>query len=401
MSSRIHLFSVLTLLGTATLMVAQTPVYRRPVQEEKRSTVGFSTRMLLGVSLELHNLGDVGFPVTGADPTGDRQTFEFANGQVAARIVGEDAEGNPIFADNTSYFRFSLDGGTAVIETIDTSFNSDQLAVTAFTLESYRSQSRGASAEATAASNYGWEVTYGYQFGTSEDRFRWGFMAGFSIGNLDFDLKDHTVVGDAYVRRFTFTPNTPILLPDGVNLNGSWGSAEDSGKYVISTEEFSQFPTEENANTGGVRYEDYDADQTYGPVDTKVAVNFEYDGIMAMLRIGPTADLRLIDELHLELSAGLVGVYLGSRITLTQALLNLPTSTIDPDDTYKETRNDYLFGYFAEGLLRYQMTPRVGFFSSMMYMNVSTPKDTVVGTVPYDLALTSPVFATAGMRLTF
>jgi hypothetical protein len=392
MPTRIASLALLALTLGAPLLEAQRPIYRQARVEEQNSRVGFSARVMLGVDLSLSNLGSVSYPELspGLEREG-RTGYQFSDGALLVDIVGYDANNNPILADATANFQFAYENAT--IARVPTSFDQHQDAIVDFSLSRYRSASFGATGEADGESNYGWEITYQYEFGKSTDRLRFGFIGGVAINNLDFSYAG-TVQGDAFVQSFVLRPNRPIILGPNDNRTGFWSSGQDDG-YEIDLDEN---PIDLNAPDD--RFLDYGNDGL-APVIAEVASNFDYDGILAMLRLGPSVNLRIIDHVHAELSAGLVGVYLNSRIRLDQVLLNLPTLPSDPGDVFEQDRSDYLLGYFAEGLLRYQMTPRVGFYGSLMYLKVQDLGNTTIGDVHYDLSLQSPMFATAGMRLVF
>lgn len=393
MSVRISLLSLAVLLGSSSAVLAQRPVFRRTADEDKRSTVGFSARMLFGVNMDLSNLGTVTYPtLDDEDHVEGQAEYLFSDGQLIIDTI-TDAEGNVVPVDATSRFAFLYDNATIITD--PTSFNSDQMVITDFSLSRYSSVSTGAVGAADDATNYGWEITYGYQFGKPDHRMRFGFMGGFAVNNLDFRYAD-TVYGEAWKQTFTFTPTSPIYIGDNADLTGSWNSAEDGGPEIDFTNPSNLI----DFDAPDERYYQW-IDGEYTAVDSEVAAAFDYDGILAMVRVGPTVSMRVIDNLNVELSAGIVGVYLSSRITLSQTIVNLPTTSIDPEDTFTETRDDFLIGFFGEGSLRYQVTPRVGLYSSLMYMKVQDLKNTTIGDVDFDLSLQSPMFATAGLRLTF
>ncbi len=370
-------------LGPAVLE-AQRPVYRRLPPDQQKTTISFSARMLFGVQLDLANLGEVGYPTVDPQLIPEGQVaYVFNNGQI---LFDPDA-------DFTSDFSFAWEN--AHLEDSPTALDPNRQVATGFDVSRFRSQSTGATGSADPDSSYGWEVSYQYQWGKRTDRFRFGYLAGFAVNNLDFGYQN-TVTGRGIFQsitidlpdgqEITYVPGESIYIGDpesgyylepGVSFPGDLGDLEEflSGYWDWSTGEFIE-------------------------TDSRVATNLSYDGIMAMVRLGPTFSWRIIKDLNLDLSAGVLGMYLNSKITLQQALINLPTSNNYVDRAQVET-SDYLLGVFGEGSLRYQMTDRVGFYTGLMYFKTQDVKSKQIGTAEYELGLDTPLIGTAGMRVAF
>jgi hypothetical protein len=392
MSKRISIIALLLTFLVGQHAWGQRPIYRRSPIEEKKSRIGFAMRTLIGVDLELRDLGTVGFP-TPQNPSqlGDLEgkELEFFND---GYIVYDPA------ADETMEFAFAWANASTYSDPL--SFNQEDLLTNGFTLNRFQTTTTGSGATADNTSQYGWEFFYDYKWGKAEDRFRLGFRVGMGLQNLDY----------SYIGTVDAMRNQQVLvvsIPDGTLSNpitfvqadpGNDGGSgalfyvgrEDSGAAAIINPAMIDF-------TQGVL--------TEGTIQ-EVDAAFDYDGVMALLRIGPTLDLKIFEDLHLELSAGIAGAYLFSRINLSQRFdfsLRLPvvTSTQVAPDNFFEERTELLVGFFAEGLLRYQITPRVGFFSSMMYLSLPDVDDPTIGTAQYNLSLSSPILASAGLLLSF
>lgn len=371
MSRRIHFLFLLATLAASTAAWAQRPVYRRAPTEEQHSKVGFSTRILFGAKMTMSNLGSVDYrPTTVADD--GTITYEFSDGSVTF---------NPNEQDYAQDFKFDAD----TFDYAPTGLNGNQQLITEFTLTNYRSESDGANVEADASGHYGWEVTYEYQWGKSTDRVRFGFIAGWALQNLDFNY-------------FGTDPYT--IYEKEVAFSTEDGSLTKAIVYDPTASTY----TIAGGNGAEIDFTlvDFDPPEHFfeGDAEGTVDSDLSYNGVMAMFRIGPTIDLRIVRNLNLELSAGLLGIYLYSRMDKAETLYNIPTLKTYTE-SFQEEESDFLYGYFAEGMLRYQMTPRVGFFGSMMYFKVQDVGDMKIGEVTYNLTLNSPVLASAGMLLTF
>ena len=392
MSKRIYIIALLTAFVAGQEAWAQRPVYRRAPTEEKHSRVGFSMRTLFGVDMQLKELGTVGFPAPAnlslfGDLDGKELEF-FNDGYI---IYNPD---NPYTAE----FKFAWANAHVVPD--PTAFDQNRFVGTGFTLNRFQTTTTGVSAMAENTSKYGWEIFYDYQWGKSTDRIRYGIRAAIGFQNLDFTYQG-TVEAMRNQQVFVISVANGLLsnaityVPAEPGNDGSTGPV-----FYVGTEDGG---AADILDPGSIDF--MQGIISEGTVQD-VNVAFNYDGVMAILRFGPTIDLKLIDDLHLELSAGVVGAYLNSRIGVAQRFdlsLTLPISvdTVIAPDEYFEDRSEFLVGFFAEGLLRYQLTPRVGFFGSMMYLNLPELKDPVIGTVTYDLTLSSPIMASAGMVLTF
>lgn len=381
-SSYLLVFAALAALPLA--VQAQRPVFRQLPPEHQKSTISFGARMLTGVQLDLSNLGEVDYPSVDPSQIPEGQVvFAFHNGQ-----INFDPD-----ADSTSAFSFLWENAHLVDS--PTATNPDRQLATGFDMSRYRSQSTGAGASADPESAYGWEVTYNYQWGKASDRFRFGYLAGFAINNLDFQY-NNTVSGRGIYQSIT------IQLPDGQEIAYVPGESiyigdPKGGSYIRPGIDFPD-------NLEGLEeflsgYWDWSTGE-FVETESQVATSLDYDGIMAMLRFGPTFSWRIVRDLNLDLSAGILGMYLNSRVSLQQALVNLPTSNDYIDRTQVEA-SDYLLGFYGEGALRYQMTDRVGFYTSLMYFQTQKVENKDLGTASYDLSLDSPLIGTAGMRVAF
>ncbi|MFP4283886.1 MAG: hypothetical protein ACLFR7_04600 [Opitutales bacterium] len=385
----------LLLLGLAHETFAQRPVFRRQQPDEKRSNVTFSTRILFGVDMELSRLGEVGFPTFNTVDEETGQTiYRYNDGYVA---VEEGATG-------TSNVQFlwananRVPREVAVQERGGLSNPSDpyEPVATEFTLSRFRSESMGATATADSEANYGWEVGYQYQWGKSSDRIRFGLMGGLAFNNLDFTYSGNAT-GALFQELETFRFETFLVRPkpdasgqvESVYQGGDGGAEIIVGGIGDNTEEVRVIVRTASGET---------IEST-----TDVAVAADFDGVLAMLRLGPTMSWRAFDNLQLELSAGVIGSYLSSVITTSQTY-SLPLDPGLPSNIASRGQaevDDFLYGFYAEGLLRYQFTSRVGFYGSMMYVKMQDLEDSVVGSVEYDLSLQSPLIGAAGLRVTF
>ena len=387
---RSSLFPLALLLPVVlgSVLSAQRPVFRPTASQETRHSWTFSGRVLFGVDATLSNLGAIDYPApTAAQDEAGFTEYLFQNGAV---IVADGA-------DVTSEFAFSM---TSTVDTpifvadSPTTLDPDRQTVEAFTLARYRTDSLGSTALAEGSGNYGWEVAYNYEFGKRTDRIRFGIMAGFAINNLDFEFSDIISATGLVQQIMVNVSGLGIVYREG----GVYSGDRLDGPSIVyepgsATDDVTEFEEREtgyiDAGTG-----------LFVPTEAEVGSNFSYDGILGMMRVGPTVSLSVTEDLKMDLSAGVVGVFINSRVTLNQTLLNLPTVNNFSSETAVE-ESDYLFGIFGEGAVRYQMTDRVGLYSSVMYLKMQELDNTTVGNVDYDLSLETPVFATAGLRLSF
>ncbi len=373
------LFSAIILLGLTlgpSFALAQPQYfYRRPDPKEPKSRISFSGQVLFGIETEVQNLGNIGYPTTG----GDSDVLLFNDGYVAPHPGGGEA---------TSDYGFEMDNAR---------YDADGY-VTSFDLTRYRSESLGTTAAADLSSAYGWEVAYDYQWGTRTDRFRLGIRAGISLNNLDF-ASTSTVDGRLIFQRATFD------VPDGTISHEEGGSYQGSGSGGSPAIDID--PAQDL--TGGAGEQEVVEPVWNGEdvvVPSRVNSIFTLDGLLANLRVGPTLAMQLAWGFDLELSAGLMGVYYTSDITMRERLLNLPTNeTIFAEANAQEfesgTEGEFLFGVYGEGLLRYRATERVSLYSSLLYMSVQDPSSRALDSVDYQISFETPVIATGGLSVQF
>lgn len=359
-------------LGSSLAVAQPQYFYRRPVAKEPKSRISFSGQVLFGVDANINNLGNIAFP--GIED--DSGVLIFNDGYIRPNAEG---------GDLTTEFQFDMDNAR---------YDANGY-VTSFDLTRYRSASIGTSAQADLSSAYGWEIAYDYQFGTYTDRFRLGLRAGFSINKLDFS-SNTTVDGRLIMQQ------TTVDVPDGAisyEEGGSYQGPPDGGGPAIDPATDLTEGDEQDVVEPVWNGEDI-------VVPSRVNSVFTVEGLLANLRIGPTLAMRLFWDIHAELSAGIMGVYYTSEVTMREHLLNLPTNeTVLANTNAREfdsgTDGEFLLGFYGEGLLRYQATQRVSLYSSLIYMSLDDPDSTALDDVDYQLSFEAPMIATAGVAVRF
>lgn len=365
--------TLLTLTLGPSLAVAQPEFfYRRPEAREQKSRVSFSGQVLFGVDANINNLGNIAFPDAGGDPN----VLLYNDGYIAL---------NPNGGPETGNFQFDMDNAR---------YDGDGY-VTEFDLTRYRSETIGTSAEADLSSAYGWEIAYDYQFGTQTDRLRLGFRAGFSINKLEFS-SNSTVEGRLIVQKATVqVPGGSISYEEGGQYQGSGAGG---GPTIDPSEDLTQGPEEEVVEPV------WNGEDIVVP--SQVNSLFTVNGLLANARLGPTLSMRLFWDIYAELSAGLMGVYYTSEITMRERLLNLPTNeslfaNTNAEEFETGTDGEFLLGFYGEGLLRYQATERVSLYGSLIYMSLDDPKSDALQEVDYQISFETPMLATAGVAIRF
>lgn len=340
--------------------------------------------MLFGVTARIENLGNIGYP-----ESEDGNTLLFDDGFITLPTDPD--------ADSTSLFGFSMENAK---------YNIDG-DVTSFELNRYRSESTGQSIEQDIDGSHGWEVTYDYFWGSRKDRWRLGVRAGFAINDLDFDSS--TVVhGRLLVQTARINLGPGISYSPGGGYDGRNGEGGPSVKVPNADEA-------EGINSGE-GYMDPSTDLTVDAehdyveyiyqtgeeqvVASTVNTVFQSNGVMAMARVGPILSLRLAYGFQVEVSAGLLGLYYSSEISMYE-VLTLPVTGGRRAETVFASESDVLWGYYAEGLLRYSLTDRVSFYTGMMYFDLQNQPKADISESRYLVTFDTPVIASAGVSVFF
>lgn len=388
---RLTLFSLLLSFLSAAIAQAQRPVYRPSAAKEKHWTVRFSGSNLFGVSMSLKDLGTVNFTGSVVNQDGSI-SYVFNDGLITV------ADGLTTTAD--FIFAWDEQAGNLTNGTDPFGHKTGQQ-LDAFTLSRYGASSLDAVIEADSAGGSGWEIGYKYEFGKSKKRLRWGILGSFGIYNLDFSSLS-TVNSQLLVDRQTFTTSQTI----DYDANQPFYTGSPDGAIRINA---SQLVSDYDSAVGQLYT--YTDPVTGEDVIASVPVNvdFEYDGVVGVMRLGPTLSLRLIDELYVELSGGVAAVYLDALVSRTSTIgINLPY--IDGagnalfgglTTTDIEEHSDAFFGYYVEGLLRYQLSPRVGFHASVIQMGFGDQEEVQIGNSTYALDISAPTIGSAGVSIIF
>lgn len=377
------LFTLLASLSIATVAEAQRPVYRPAAVQEKRWTARFSAGALFGVNMTLKDVGTLGFNDAFSDGNGTT-TYLFNDGVV---IV-------PAGQTTTTRFSFiwpELEAGT------DLFGNATGPSLDEFTLSRYGAVSLGAELEADDADHTGWEFSYKYEFGKSKQRIRFGIVGGLGLYNLDFSANT-SVNSGLLIDSHTFSVSPSIQYDPSVP--GFTGSS--LGPETIDV----TFLPDDFASPSDIPVTIVDpitGETIIAEVPADIA--FEYSGVVAMARLGPSISVRLISQLYFEISAGVALAYQDARVTNTVSIGDaLPIANLgfaSSSRTTSEEHNDTLVGYYIEGLLRYQLTPRIGFHASMMQMSFDEQAPVAIGDSTYELDLSTPSIGSAGISIIF
>lgn len=362
---------------TPTLLLGQSIYdFRRPTPVEPRSRISFSGQMLSGITARIQDLGTINYYVS------DSAAEDVYNDGFIIRSTDSEAQ-------TTSQFAFSMDNVT------ETEVTSGGEFVREFQLNRYRSESLGESAEKSINGSYGWEVTYDYFWGSRKDRWRLALRMGFAVSNLDFDNVS-SVNG-----RFLVTTTTVKVGSGLISYvpGGSYNGGENEGDPSIDPENDLTTSPEHDV----VEYVWNEDDRI---VSAEVDTVFQSNGVLASARIGPLLALRLAYGFDVELSAGLLGVYYSTEISMYETLANLPlVSGIDSTSFGTETvfadESDFLYGFYAEGILRYNVTERVSFYGGMMYFSLQNPPESKVSDSTFAIEFETPVIASAGLSVFF
>tara|TARA_B110000438_G_scaffold231643_1_gene227047 strand:+ start:5413 stop:6576 length:1164 start_codon:yes stop_codon:yes gene_type:complete len=382
------LFTLLASLSIATIAEAQRPVYRPAVAQEKRWTTRFNASALFGVSMKLKNLGSVRFTGSELNPDDGSTTYFYNDGFITV----------PAGQTTTTEFVFSWDEQTGnLVSSVDPFGRKSGQSLDEFTLNRYSAVSLGAELELEESANTGWEIAYKYEFGHAKKRIRFGIVAGLGIYNLDFDAIT-TVNSELRIDSQNFGVSQPIDLGAALPFN----SSSSLGPVRVDVGMLAN--TYESATGQTYSYID---PTTGNPVvaEVPVDVEFEYNGAVAMARLGPSVSVRLIDELYFELSGGVALAYLDARVSETKTINDgLPIEFrqfADFSQTTSVKENETLIGYYIEGLLRYQLTPSVGFHASMIQLGFGDLDPVTIEDSIYELDISSPAIGSAGVSIIF
>lgn len=346
------------------------PGYRDGRLLNSHSRVIFQARTIFGLEAKFKNLGEITYP-SDLDADGDGEIVEFVFNDGYINLSEDESTFSSDFAFDMENANVGSDG---IVES--------------FTLNRYRtSPSNEVFSESPSTTAAGWEVAYQYEWGTRQDRLRYGFIAGFAVNDLNFTT-NQVVNGSFYVQTAQVNLNGPeITYVDGdVYRGASDGPSIDLASDVNFNSETEELVVQDIWGQGAV------------VVPSEVASWVDHDGILANLRMGPLLSYQIINRLHLQASAGLNFSYYNSNVSVRETLFDLIGAS---DYTVFKNHDsvDWLVGYYLEAAAYYYLNDRTAAYGSVQMFSMNSPSSDSVEGVDYEVNLKSSFVFSLGVKL--
>lgn len=357
--------------------------YRRPIEPDRRSEFSVNLRYTSPVDISFSNLGAITAPSNFA---GDRGPGFYANdGHVAADgSYLLDDDGNLIPDGEGGFLQvdgLGLRGPGLKGETVNFAYESSALQVSedggTLALTQVTAPDLSLTSGQDSGGTFGWELQYTYYPFKSK---KFALTAGFAFGIADsaFGLAQQLSGSDAFARRINVELGTGSGFSDDAYSGPLEKPINPTNEDPILTVLFNQALLN-NPEFANLTSADFLGQYDFG------SANYTF-------RLGPTYDFTLFEGLDARISAGFVAIFVSSDLRASARITNIfiDEQAYEGADSFvsaTSSRQQWLYGGYADANARYEVNDRVTLFSGMQFQSTTDYEaDHEGGTVEIDMS---------------